>query len=274
MAFLEIRQVGKGYGPRARQEPVIRGIDLRVGQGETLAVVGYSGAGKSTLLSLVAGLLAPDEGTLTLDGRPITGPGPDRGIVFQNYSLLPWFSARDNVLLAVEQIFPGWSRDRQLARVQEMLALVGLAAAGDKRPRELSGGMRQRVAIARALAIDPQMLLLDEPLGALDALTRAALQDELERICRSARKTVLLVTNDVDEALLLADRVVPLSAGPGASLGPAVEVELPRPRERRAVNHDPRFKRARNELIEWLLGPGRRRGSEARRTAPAMGLVA
>ena len=267
--FLDLRAVSKGYGPRAALEPVLRDIDLRVEQGEIVAVVGYSGSGKTTLLSLVAGLLLPDQGEVRLAGEKVLRPGPDMGVVFQNYSLLPWLTAAGNVLLAVEQVFAGWTRERRLARVHEMLSLVGLGNAGAKLPRELSGGMRQRVAIARALAVDPKILLLDEPLGALDALTRANLQVALMEICAAAAgKTVLLITNDVDEALLLADRVVPLSAGPGATLGPAVPLPVPRPRDRRALAGDPRFKRARNELIEWLLGPGKRRTRQAEGRPP------
>jgi nitrate/nitrite transport system ATP-binding protein len=267
--FLDLRAVSKGYGPRAALEPVLRDIDLRVEQGEIVAVVGYSGSGKTTLLSLVAGLLVPDQGEVRLAGEKVLRPGPDIGVVFQNYSLLPWLTAAGNVLLAVEQVFAGWTRERRLARVHEMLSLVGLGNAGAKLPRELSGGMRQRVAIARALAVDPKILLLDEPLGALDALTRANLQVALMEICAAAAgKTVLLITNDVDEALLLADRVVPLSAGPGATLGPAVPLPVPRPRDRRALAGDPRFKRARNELIEWLLGPGKRRTRQAEGRPP------
>ncbi|HXN82720.1 MAG TPA: ATP-binding cassette domain-containing protein, partial [Myxococcales bacterium] len=191
--FLDLRAVSKGYGPRAALEPVLRDIDLRVEQGEIVAVVGYSGSGKTTLLSLVAGLLVPDQGEVRLAGEKVLRPGPDMGVVFQNYSLLPWLTAAGNVLLAVEQVFAGWTRERRLARVHEMLSLVGLGNAGAKLPRELSGGMRQRVAIARALAVDPKILLLDEPLGALDALTRANLQVALMEICAAAAgKTVLL----------------------------------------------------------------------------------
>jgi nitrate/nitrite transport system ATP-binding protein len=264
--LLELRAVTKGYGS-AKARPVLRDLSLRVCEGEMVAVLGRSGAGKTTLLSLAAGLLLPDAGEVLFDGKKVVGPGPDRGVVFQNYSLLPWLNALENVLLAVEQLHPGWPRALQKDRAMEMLDLVGLKAAREKRPRELSGGMRQRVSLARALALEPRMLLLDEPLGALDALTRANLQAELARICRASAKTVLLITNDVDEALLLADRVVPLSAGPCAALGPAVEACLPVPREIRALNGEPRFRRARHELVEWLTGPGKQKdrlaGSES-----------
>jgi nitrate/nitrite transport system ATP-binding protein len=256
--LLELRGVTKSYGP----VQVLGGIDLAIKRGEFVAIVGYSGAGKTTLLSLMAGLLRPDSGSILLDGQPVDGPGPERGVIFQNYSLLPWMSARENVALAVDQVFPSWSVADRRAHVEKYLALVKLSPAGHKKPHELSGGMRQRVAVGRALATDPRMLLMDEPLGALDALTRATLQDEIERIWRKDRKTALLITNDVDEGILLADRIVPLSAGPGAVLGPSVPVDLPRPRDRKAINHDPRFQKARNAVIQYLLGHGRRKSAE------------
>jgi nitrate/nitrite transport system ATP-binding protein len=253
MALLELSNVKKGYGNSAARTEVLGGVDLAVEEGEFVAIVGYSGSGKTTLVSLVAGLIAPDSGSVSVLGKPVQGPGRDRGVVFQNYSLLPWLSAFENVLLAVEQVFPNASSEERNARVARYLDLVGLAKAKSKLPRELSGGMRQRVAVARALAMDPAILLLDEPLGALDALTRATLQTEIERIWRSDKKTVLLITNDVDEGILLADRIIPLSGGPGATLGPAITIDIERPRDRRALNHDPRFKAIRNELIEWLI---------------------
>jgi nitrate/nitrite transport system ATP-binding protein len=258
MAYLELRGVRKGYGTPGRRTEVLGGIDLNVERGEFVAVVGYSGSGKTTLLNLLAGLSTPDAGTVMLDGRPITGPGRDRSVVFQNYSLLPWLSVHGNVLLAVEQVFPEWTPERRRSHVDRHVALVKLAPAAAKKPHQLSGGMRQRVALARALATNPDLLLLDEPLGALDALTRASLQEEIERIWEQDRKTVLLITNDVDEGLLLADRILPLSKGPGAVLGPAVKVDLPRPRDRKSLNHDPRFKAARAEVFRYLLGAGRR----------------
>ncbi|SRR6266540_630435 len=263
-AFLELRGVSKGYGPgssgsSSERTEVLRDINLTIERGEFVAIVGYSGAGKTTLINMVAGLTAPDAGTVTLDGRPVKGPGADRGVVFQNYSLLPWLTAHANVLLAVDQTFASWTPERKHKHADEYLALVNLAAARDKRPSELSGGMRQRVALARALAVDPEVLLMDEPLGALDALTRATLQDEISRIWQASRKTVLLITNDVDEGILLADRIIPLSMGPGATLGPAIDITIPRPRDRKAMNHDPQFKAVRNQVIEYLLGPGRRR---------------
>jgi nitrate/nitrite transport system ATP-binding protein len=269
MAFLVLDRVSKGYGEGKTRSQVLQDVSLTIDEGEFVAVVGYSGAGKTTLVSLVAGLLAPDAGTIEMEGRPIVGPGPDRGVVFQNYSLLPWLSAYENVHLAVDQVYGDWSARDKRACSERFLDLVKLGHARDKRPHELSGGMRQRVAVARALAMNPRVLLLDEPLGALDALTRATLQDEIERIFLSERKTILLITNDVDEAILLADRIVPLSAGPAASLGPEVRVEVPRPRERKALGRDPRYRAVRNEVLAYLLGPGSRQARAAERAHPA-----
>jgi nitrate/nitrite transport system ATP-binding protein len=256
--LLELREIRKAYGSRQ----VLGGIDLAIERGEFVAIVGYSGAGKTTLLSIMAGILLPDSGSILFDGHPVEGPGPERAVIFQNYSLLPWMSAFENVALAVDQVFPDRSPEERRAHVEKHLAMVKLLDARHKKPHELSGGMRQRVAVARALAMDPEMLLMDEPLGALDALTRASLQDEIEKIWRDARKTALLITNDVDEGILLADRIVPLSAGPGAVLGPPVPIDLPRPRDRKAVNHDPRFRKARNAVLQYLLGSGRRAPEE------------
>ena len=233
-------------------------INLAVEDGEFLAIVGYSGAGKTTLISLLAGLLQPDTGTAKMNGVAIAGPGPERGIVFQNYSLLPWLTVSENIALAVEQVFPEKTAAERAAHVEKYVKMVGLTHAESRRPAELSGGMRQRVSVARALAMNPKTLLLDEPLSALDALTRATLQDEIERIWEQDRKTVVLITNSVDEGILLADRIIPLTAGPGATLGPAVKIDIERPRNRLALNSDPRFKAIRQEVIEYLLGPGGR----------------
>ena len=259
MSFLQLSNVSKGFGPTGARTEVLRDVSLSIRQGEFVAIVGYSGAGKTTLISLIAGLLQPDSGSLTLDGQPITGPGPDRGIVFQNYSLLPWLTVRENIALGVDQVFPDWTPERRREHVDRHIQMVSLSPAALKRPSELSGGMRQRVSVARALAMDPRILLLDEPLGALDALTRATLQDEIGRICQDAGKTVVLITNDPDEGIYLADRIIPLSAGPGATLGPDFVVDIERPRDRRAMNHDPRFKALRSGVVNWMLGPGGRR---------------
>ena len=258
MPFLQLQNVSKGFGPRGARTEVLRDINLTIERGEFVAIVGYSGAGKTTLINLIAGLLGPDSGQALLNGTGIAGPGPDRGVVFQNYSLLPWLTVFENVALAVNQVNPNWPAERRKEHVEKFIKMVNLAPARDKLPRELSGGMRQRVSVARALAMDPQILLLDEPLGALDALTRATLQDEIERIWEADKKTVVLITNDVDEGILLADRIIPLSAGPNATLGPAVAVDIARPRDRKAINHDPRFQAIRAEVLSFLLGPGAR----------------
>ena len=260
MPLLELRNVSKSYGSGPNRAEVLRDINLTVERDEFVAVVGYSGAGKTTLLSIVAGLTPPDAGEVLLEGRPVRAPGPDRALVFQNYSLLPWLSVFGNVLLAVEQVFPHLPRAQKRAHAEKFIRMVNLSPARDKKPLELSGGMRQRVSVARALAMDPRLLLLDEPLGALDALTRAALQDEIERVWEQDQKTVLLITNDVDEGILLADRIIPLSRGPAATLGRPVKVDLPRPRERKAINHCPEFKRIRQEVFGYLLGEGSRPG--------------
>jgi nitrate/nitrite transport system ATP-binding protein len=269
MPFLELRHVHKGYGPAsgrtAERTEVLADVCLGVERGEFVAIVGYSGAGKTTLLSIMAGLMKPDAGEVRIDGRAVTEPGHDRGIVFQNYSLLPWLTAYGNVRLGVDQVYRDWPEERRRERAERYLAMVNLTAARDKRPSELSGGMRQRVALARALAMDPAVLLMDEPLSALDALTRATLQDEIERIWERDRKTVVLITNDVDEGILLADRIVPLSAGPRAHLGPSIAVDLPRPRDRKALNRDPRFKEIRREVIDYLLASSRSEAPSAMR---------
>ncbi len=261
MPFLELHNVSKRYG----STEVLRDVNLSIEEGEFVAIVGYSGAGKTTLISMIAGLLKPDRGTVKLRGEIITEPSPERGIVFQNYSLLPWLNVAENVALAVDQVFPTWSAEQRRAQVDKYLAMVNLTPARGKLPRELSGGMRQRVSVARALAAEPKILLLDEPLGALDALTRATLQDEIVRIWEQDRRTVVLITNDVDEGIMTAGRIIPLSAGPGATLGPSVAVDIARPRERKALNSDPAFKRVRKDVIEYLLGPGGRQKTVVKR---------
>jgi len=256
MAFLELTNVSKAYGSGAQRVEVLHDINLNIVEGEFVAIVGYSGAGKTTLMSLIAGLQLPSEGTVMLRGERVTEPSPDRALVFQNYSLLPWLSVFDNIALAVDSVFSAWPADQRRAHVEKFIGMVNLTPARDKKPRELSGGMRQRVSVARALAMDPKILLLDEPLSALDALTRAVLQDEIARIWAESKKTVVLITNDVDEGILVADRIIPLSAGPRATLGPSIKVELDRPRDRKALNHDPNFKAIRKEVLSYLLGAG------------------
>ncbi len=252
MPYLEVRAVEKSFVTPRRVTRVLGGASLSLEEGEFVAIVGYSGSGKTTLISLVAGLLAPDAGEIVLDGARVTEPGPERGIVFQQYSLLPWMTVRENVALAVDAVDAALPAAERRRRTDEFVALVGLAGAAGKRPRELSGGMRQRVAVARGLAMRPKILLMDEPFSALDALTRARLQDELLGIWNERRTTVVLVTNDVDEAILLADRIYPMTPGPGATLGPPIEVGLPRPRERRHMSLAPAYQKVRQEIVEFL----------------------
>jgi nitrate/nitrite transport system ATP-binding protein len=251
--LLEIKNAAKGYGPKWNRTEVLADINLMIEKGEFVAIVGFSGSGKTTLMNLLSGLVPPDAGTVCCNGQPVTGPSSERALVFQNYSLLPWLSVYENIALAVDQLFPQWERAKRRAHVEHYIEMVNLTPARDKRPRELSGGMRQRVAVARALAMDPQVLLCDEPLSALDALTRATLQDEITRIRREDDKTIVLITNDPDEALLLADRVIPLTAGPRATLGPSIPVTLPYPRDRKTIAEEPEFRRIRQELVEYLL---------------------
>ena len=252
MSFLELKNVSKGFGEGKTRVEILRDIHLTVEEGEFVAILGFSGSGKSTLISLIAGLLQPDEGEVLLKGKRIEGPGRDRGVVFQNYSLLPWLSVKGNIALAVDHLFPDWPKEKRLEHIKKYIAMVNLTPAMEKFPHELSGGMRQRVSVARALAMDPEILLLDEPLSALDALTRGSLQIEIEKIWERDRKTVLLITNDVDEAVLLADRIIPLKPGPCATLGPAFEVKLQRPRNKKSFNTDSNYKKLRNTIIEYL----------------------
>lgn len=233
---------------------VLRDINLTVEEGDFVSIIGYSGSGKSTLINLVAGLLKPDTGTARMDGSIITGPGPERGIVFQNYSLLPWLTVTENVRLAVDQIFPNLSERERADHAAVYIDMVKLTPAAGKLPRELSGGMRQRVSVARTLAANPRILLLDEPLSALDALTRATLQDEIAEIWQKSRTTVIWITNDPVEALLVADRVVPLLPGrDGATLGMKISVDIARPRDRSELSSCLDFKNLKLKLITTLL---------------------
>jgi nitrate/nitrite transport system ATP-binding protein len=262
MAFIELSGVCKGYGREGQRTHVLEDVNLSIEKGELVSIVGYSGAGKTTLVSLLAGLISPDKGEVRVGGKIVKGPSPERGVVFQNYSLLPWLSVIENVQLAVDQVFPKLSRAERRAHAMKFVEMVNLGPAAGKRPRELSGGMRQRVSVARALAIEPELLLLDEPFGALDALTRGVLQGELQRISQESGKTMLLITNDVDEGILLSDRIIPLGAGPRASLGPATIVDIERPRDRKALNHDPRFRATRLGVLEYLLESGKQKRVE------------
>jgi len=253
---LEFRGVSKSFGSGAQRTVVLKDINLQIREGEFVAIVGFSGSGKSTLISLIAGLQQADQGEVLLNGKAIDGPGPDRGVVFQNYSLMPWMTVRQNVALSVDQVFSKATPAERAARVEKYIDMVNLTPAMDKRPSELSGGMRQRVSVARALAASPDILLLDEPLSALDALTRSKLQDEIIRIWSQEKKTVVLITNDVDEGIIMADRIIPLNPGPNATLGPEFHVTLPRPRDRAAINHSPEFKRIRREVTQYLMQVG------------------
>lgn len=262
MAFLEIHGLSKHYGEGPARTDVLSGINLEVEEGEFLAIVGFSGSGKTTLISAIAGLITPDSGVIHLHGKQVAGPGPDRGIVFQSYSLMPWLTVYGNVALAVDAVLSNKTKAERDAITRKYIDMVGLSHAIDRRPAELSGGMRQRVSVARALATQPEILLLDEPLSALDALTRAKLQDELADISGKEKKTIILITNDVDEAILLADRIIPLTPGPNATLGPAFPVNLPRPRDRGEMNHDEEFIRLRGGIIEYLMEAGSARGAD------------
>jgi nitrate/nitrite transport system ATP-binding protein len=251
--FLHIEDVAMTFQTRKGSFAALRDINLTVKKGEFVTLIGHSGCGKSTLLNLVAGLLKPTEGLLICAEREIAGPGPERGVVFQNHSLLPWLSCFDNVHLAVERVFGATEKKADLKRrTHAALALVGLTHAEHKMPHEISGGMKQRVGIARALSMQPSVLLLDEPFGALDALTRAHLQDELLKIVAATGSTVVMVTHDVDEAVLLSDRIVMLTNGPAATIGEVLTVDLPRPRDRIELEEDANYHHHRAAVLEFL----------------------
>ena len=252
-AFIEVQGVEMVFSTRKGQFHALRQIDLTVAKGEFITLIGHSGCGKSTLLNLIAGLTLPTSGVLLCDNREIAAPGPERAVVFQNHSLLPWLTCFENVHLGVERVFGATEGKAQLkARTEAALDLVGMTHALQKRPHEVSGGMKQRVGIARALAMEPKVLLMDEPFGALDALTRAHLQDELLKIVARTQSTVVMVTHDVDEAVLLSDRVVMLSNGPAATIGEILKVGLPRPRNRVELAEDARYVHCRKEILDFL----------------------
>ncbi|WP_022695159.1 ABC transporter ATP-binding protein [Ponticaulis koreensis] len=256
MPIIELKNVSKGFGEGLDKVNILNNISLDVEDGEFVAIVGFSGSGKSTLINLMSGLDFPDTGEVLFDGKPVEGPGPERAVCFQSYSLMPWMTVRENVQLAVDSVFPKESKKDRAARADKYIEMVSLGHAKDRRPAELSGGMRQRVAVARSLAMDPKVLLLDEPLSALDALTRANLQDEITDIWSNDKKTVVLITNDVDEAILLADRIIPLNPGPDATFGPSFKVDLPRPRDRTEMNHNDAFKTLRRDVTAYLMDVG------------------
>ena len=254
--LVELRDVCKTYGEGKDKTSILKNINLTVKEGEFIAIVGFSGSGKTTLISTIAGLIQADSGDVLKQGKPITAPGPDRGVVFQNYSLMPWLTVFENVALAVDEIFKDWPAAQRKAHTEKYVRMVNLGAAMDKKPAELSGGMRQRVNVARALAASPDILLLDEPLSALDALTRGNLQDEILQIWEQEKKTVIMITNDVDEAIYMADRVIPLNPGPDATFGPDFHINIERPRDRTALNHNETFKKLRAEITQYLMAIG------------------
>jgi len=251
--FLVIEGVSKIYPTSEGPYTVLDGVDLKVREGEFVCIIGHSGCGKSTLLNMVSGFNTPTDGIVLLQDKPITEPGPDRMMVFQNYCLLPWLSVFDNVYLAVDSVFPKKPQAEKRAIVREHLAMVGLTEAADKKPNQLSGGMKQRVAIARALSIRPQVLILDEPFGALDAITKEELQEELLQIWREHQVTVLMITHDIDEALFLADRVVMMTNGPSAHIGEILNIPFSRPRNRRRIMEDPEYYNLRNYALDFLF---------------------
>jgi nitrate/nitrite transport system ATP-binding protein len=256
--LLALNNVCKAYG----ESSVLHNINLQIKPGEFIAIVGFSGSGKTTLISTIAGLIQADSGEVLKQGKPITGPGPDRGVVFQNYSLMPWLTVYENVALAVDEIFKDWPANKRKAHTEKYVNMVNLGAAMHKKPAELSGGMRQRVNVARALAANPDILLLDEPLSALDALTRGMLQDEILQIWEQEKKTVILITNDVDEAVYMADRVIPLNPGPNATFGPDFIINIDRPRNRTELNHNDAFKKCRAEITQYLMAIGLENGTD------------
>ena len=251
--FLQVENLGKAYGA----EPVFEGVNFSLSEGEFVCIIGHSGCGKTTILNALAGLETASTGHVFMDGREVVAPGLDRGVVFQGHALMPWLSVRDNIAFAVRSKWPQWPRTQVTSHVEKYVQLVGLGAALDKKPSQLSGGMKQRVGIARAFAIEPRMLLLDEPFGALDALTRGTIQDELLRICAQTRQTVFMITHDVDEAILLADRILLMSNGPRARVAEIVRNTMPRDRQRATLHHDPQYYRLRNHLVDFLVSRSR-----------------
>ena len=254
-AYLSIEDVGITFATDKGSFRALDGVSLKVDKGEFISIIGHSGCGKSTILNIVAGLLQATEGGVLLDGREVDSPGPDRAVVFQNHSLLPWLSVYDNVRMAVDKVSKGTkSKAERHDWTMHNLSLVRMDHAIDKKPGEISGGMKQRVGIARALAMEPQVLLLDEPFGALDALTRGHLQDSLMDIHRSLGNTVMMITHDVDEAVLLSDRIVMMNNGPAATIGQILKVDLPRPRRRMELADDPTYVHCRAEVLRFLHG--------------------
>tara|TARA_B110000967_G_scaffold124231_1_gene126938 strand:+ start:33423 stop:34268 length:846 start_codon:yes stop_codon:yes gene_type:complete len=261
MAYLELNNVSKTFGTGDSTTHVLDKINLHIEEGEFVAIVGFTGSGKTTLVNLINGLDTPTSGEVLFKGKPVRGTSHERGVIFQNYSLLPWLTVYQNVEMAVKEAFPNETKAFRDTRIKEYIDLVSLSPAINKRPKELSGGMRQRVSVARALSMDPEMILMDEPLGALDALTRGNLQDEILNIWNKNKRTALLITNDVDEGLYMADRIIPLRPGPNATLGPEFKIDIERPRDKAALNDSEEYKKTRNALIEYLMDIGSERSS-------------
>lgn len=256
--FVSVEGLSKAFSAKTKdgkqsRHVVFENVDLAIEKGEFVCIIGHSGCGKSTILNVLAGFETPSSGNVIMDGRELAGPSLDRGVVFQNYSLLPWLTAQQNVDFGVQARWPAWSREQVSAHSRKYLDMVGLASARERKPSQLSGGMRQRVSIARAFATSPKLLLLDEPFGALDALTRGVIQDELIKVWSETQQTVFMITHDVDEAILLADRILLMTNGPRASIAESVKINLPRPRSRASVIDDPRYYRIRNHLVNFLI---------------------
>jgi len=264
MAYLELNNIYKTYGQGENTTEVLSNINLSIEEGEFVAIVGFTGSGKTTLVNLINGLIEPTKGEALFKGLPVQGTSHERGVIFQNYSLLPWLTVGQNVYMAVKEAFPKKSKKELNTIVADYVDMVSLTPAINKRPKELSGGMRQRVAVARALSMKPEMIIMDEPLGALDALTRGNLQDEILNIWGKDKRTALLITNDVDEGIYMADRIIPLRPGPNATLGPEFKIDIERPRDKTEMNDNANFKETRNAIIEYLMDIGDERKSEAK----------
>ena len=252
-AFLRVEGLAKRFPSSKGDLTVFDKVDFGIAKGEFVCIIGHSGCGKTTILNVLAGLEQPTSGFVFMDGREVSGPGLERGVVFQGHALMPWMTVLANVSFAVRSRWPSWNRAKVDAQSRRFIELVGLSGAEHKKPSELSGGMKQRVGIARAFAIEPKMLLLDEPFGALDALTRGVIQDELLKICAETHPTVFMITHDVDEAILLADRILLMSNGPNARIAEVVRNTLPRDRTRLTIHHDPQFYKIRNHLVDFLV---------------------
>ena len=264
MSFLQVEELARRYGGTA----VFERVNFTIEKGEFVCIIGHSGCGKTTILNILAGLDRASDGVVIMDGREVAGPSLERGVVFQGHALMPWLSVMSNIAFAVKSRWPEWNRIQVQTHCQKFIDMVGLTGAEHKKPAQLSGGMKQRVGIARAFAIQPKMLLLDEPFGALDALTRGTIQDELLRICEATRQTVFMITHDVDEAMLLADRILLMSNGPAACIAEVVINPLAKPRDRHSIHHDPQYYRIRNHLVDFLVNRSKLyQSGEARRPA-------